>query len=266
VDGYAAPQLHTHVVVFNVTERASGETRALQPRELYKSQQYLTAVYRSELAARLNDLGYEVERGSSGQPEIQGYSRAYLDASSPRRQQIEAHLAEAQRSGAGAAQIAAHRTREAKGDQSQEEMQHRHRELARAFGDQPGAVVRAARTRAQAMDPRRPTVTAHAAVTFAKARNFEREAVVEERALLRDALRRSMGEVTVTAVRTEFQQRVAADEFLGVPQPPGSPGRSFTTREMIALERDTIAVMRAGRHARYSSSVSSRQGSGPVWA
>jgi hypothetical protein len=34
-------------------------------------------------------MGYEVERGAHGQPEIKGYTREYLDASSPRRQQIE---------------------------------------------------------------------------------------------------------------------------------------------------------------------------------
>jgi hypothetical protein len=52
VDGYAAPQLHTHVVFFNLTETENGETRSLQPRELYRSQQYATAIYRSELALR----------------------------------------------------------------------------------------------------------------------------------------------------------------------------------------------------------------------
>ena len=57
VDGYAAPQLHTHAVVFNVTETADGNTRALQPQELYKTQQYATAVYRSELATRLQGMG-----------------------------------------------------------------------------------------------------------------------------------------------------------------------------------------------------------------
>ena len=92
VDGYAAPQLHTHAVVFNVTETADGEARALQPQELYKTQQYATAVYRSELAARLQELGYEIERGAHGQPEIKGYTQEYLEASSPRRQQIEEHL------------------------------------------------------------------------------------------------------------------------------------------------------------------------------
>src|SRR6195256_1658340 len=81
VNGYAAPQLHTHVVFFNLTETDDGEAHALQPRELYKTQQYATAVYRSELAHRLKGLGYEMERGESNQPEIKGYSREYLEAS-----------------------------------------------------------------------------------------------------------------------------------------------------------------------------------------
>ena len=115
MDGYAAPQLHTHVVVFNVTETDDGDARPLQPRELFKSQQFLTAVYRSELAMSLRQLGYDIDRGASGQPEIRGYSPEYLEASSPRRQQIEGHLEARQLAGAGAAQLAAHQTREPKG-------------------------------------------------------------------------------------------------------------------------------------------------------
>jgi conjugative relaxase-like TrwC/TraI family protein len=71
-EGYAAPQLHTHVVIFNVTERENGDTRALQPRELYKTQAYATAVYRAELATRLTAMGYEIARGESGQPDVRG--------------------------------------------------------------------------------------------------------------------------------------------------------------------------------------------------
>src|SRR5450432_288000 len=110
VDGYAAPQLHTHAVVFNVTERDNGQTRALQPQELFASQHYATSVYRSELAVRLRGLGYELERGKHGQPEIKGYTKEYLEASSPRREQIKDHLRELGIDGAGAAQVAAHRT------------------------------------------------------------------------------------------------------------------------------------------------------------
>ena len=92
VDGYAAPQLHTHVVIFNVTERENGDTRALQTHELYRSQQCATAVYRTELALRLKQLGYEIEQSPNGAPEIRGYTQEYLEASSPRRQQIKEHL------------------------------------------------------------------------------------------------------------------------------------------------------------------------------
>src|SRR5229473_5685091 len=142
VNGYAAPQLHTHVVFFNLTETPDGKSHALQPRELYKTQQYATAVYRSELATRLKGLGYEIERGKSGQPEIKGYSEEYLAASSPRRQQIEEHLAKENQRGADAAQIAAHKTRQPKLELSHEDVQQRHREIAAVFGNQPDRVVR----------------------------------------------------------------------------------------------------------------------------
>jgi hypothetical protein len=44
------------------------------------------------------------------------------------------------------------------------------------------------------------------AITFARDRNFEREAVVDERDLLRDALRRSLGEAPVELVKAEFER------------------------------------------------------------
>jgi conjugative relaxase-like TrwC/TraI family protein len=250
VDGYAAPQLHTHVVVFNVTETERGETRPLQPRELYKTQQYATAVYRAELAMRLQDLGYGVERGAHHQPEIAGYSAEYLEAASPRRQQIEAYLAEHAQHGAGAAQIAAHQTREAKQDVSAENMQ-QHRERAQAFGAQPAHVVQAAQEVAHTprYDRTRDVLhlMAQTSVTFAKERNFERSAVVDERAVLRDALTRGMRAVSLATVRDEFEHRVEAGEFVARAQPTGVPGRAFTTREMIALEQETIQMMHQGR-------------------
>lgn len=245
VDGYAAPQLHTHVVFFNLTETANVETHALQPQELYRTQQYATAVYRSELAARLKELGYEIERGESGQPEIRGYSREYLEASSPRRQQIEEHLAKENQRGAGAAQIAAHQTREGKLELSHEEMQERHRAMARAFGDQPERVVQSARKRREQLREE-PTEKAIAqAIHYSREKNLEREAVADERALMRDALKRSMGEATFGEVKAEFEKRVQSGEFIEASH--RAPGRAFTTGEMIGYERDTINAMRAGQ-------------------
>jgi signal recognition particle GTPase len=85
-------------------------------------------------------------------------------------------------------------------------------------------------------------------VTFSKERNLEREAVVDERELLRDALRRSMGEATFTEVRGEFEKRVSAGEFIEVGNNLSALSRAFTTEEMIGYERETIQMMREGQN------------------
>lgn len=249
VDGYAAPQLHTHVVIFNVTERENGETRALQPHELYRSQQYATAIYRSELALRLNQLGYEIQPSPSGVPEIKGYSEEYLEASSPRRQQIKEHLSQEGFQGAEAAEIAAHRTRGAKLDISHEEMQRRHLDLARQFGNQPERVVRAAQVRAREMDNLTPSrdqaqESAAQAVRYAIERTFEREAVTDDRELMREALKRAMGQAPLATVGEQFAREVRDGGLIQL----DSQSRKFTTREMIHLEQDNILFMRGGQN------------------
>jgi conjugative relaxase-like TrwC/TraI family protein len=247
VDGYAAPQLHTHVVFFNVTQTASGESRALQPRELYKSQQYATAIYRSELAARLKEMGYEIERGKSGQPEIKGYSAEYLEASSPRRRQIEEHLARTNQRGARAAQIAAHKTREKKLETSHEEMQERHRVLATKFGGQPEHIVEAARRRGHQHKPEPNERMVRQALAYSTERNLEREAVADERALLRDAMSRSMGQATFAEVKAGLERKSQFGELTELQEHSNSPSRAFTTKEMQSYEREAIQGMREGQ-------------------
>ncbi len=260
VDGYAAPQLHTHVVVFNMTERENGEMRALQPRELYRSQQYATAIYRSELALRLRHLGYEIEQSAHGAPEIRGYSQEYLEASSPRRQQIKEHLSEQGRSGAESAQIAAHRTREAKLNITHEEMRRQHRAMAKKHGNQPEHVVREAQARLHHIEPLnedRMQQVAQQSVEYSMQKNFERDAVSDERDLMRDALRRSMTEAPVGEIRRQFEYEIEQRHLLPTNHDQAQPSRLFTTDEMIALERDNIRLMQQGVN-KYTELVSAR--------
>ncbi len=248
VDGYAAPQLHTHAVVFNVTETADSQTRALQPRELYRTQQYATAVYRSELTARLQNLGYEIERGAHGQPEIKGYTREYLEASSPRRQQIEEHMEKAGVRGAGAAQIAAHQTRDAKQPLSHEEVRAQHQRLAQEHGQQPQRVIEEAAQRPGVeLKPEQSGVAAHDGVSYARERGMEREAVADERTLMRDALKHTMGDARLPEVRAEFERRVQSHGLIEVERRPGLAGRAFTTPEMQGYERELIERMKMGQ-------------------
>ena len=251
VDGYAAPQLHTHTVIFNVTERESGQTRALQERGLFASQQFATAVYQSELTYRLRDLGYEIEAGRSGAPEIKGYSQEYLDASSPRSQQIREHLEKSGYQGPEAAQIVAHSTRDRKEIHSPAEVLAAHQQIAAEFGNQADKVVADARERSQAHARQRndedSRQIARQAVTYARDRSFEREAVTDERDLYRDALRRGMSETTYAEVRAGFEARIASGEFQLVLGQKHDSGRQFTTAETIRAERDILRQMQQGQ-------------------
>jgi conjugative relaxase-like TrwC/TraI family protein len=248
VEGYAAPQLHTHAVVFNVTETADGNTRALQPQELYKTQQYATAVYRSELAARLQGMGYEIERGEHGQPEIKGYSREYLEASSPRREQIKEQLREQGRSGPEAAEIAAHQTRDAKQPLSHDEVRERHQAMARVHGDQPQRVLaEAAQRPGVELKPEQSKLAAHEGMSYARERGMEREAVTDERSLMRDALKHTMGEARLPEIKAEFEKRVQSAELIEVPRREGLAGRAFTTGEMQGYERELIDRMKSSQ-------------------
>jgi conjugative relaxase-like TrwC/TraI family protein len=248
VDGYAAPQLHTHAVIFNITERETGEYRALQPQSLFASQQFATAIYQSELTYRLRQLGYEITAGRSGAPEIKGYTQEYLDASSPRSQQIREYLERTGRNGKEAAEIAAHSTRDNKEIHSLGEVMAAHRKLAAEYGNQADAVVRVARERSQHKEPElNPQQRVREAVTFSRDKNFEREAVVDERAIVRDALRRGMGEITYAQVRGNLTARLASGEFQTVER-QHSPGRHFTTARTIEAEREILLRVREGHN------------------
>jgi conjugative relaxase-like TrwC/TraI family protein len=249
VEGYAAPQLHTHVFIVNVTERADGTTRALQERGMFDTQNYATAVYQSALTYRLRDLGYDIEAGKSGAPEIKGYSQEYLDASSPRSQQIKEHLAKTGYTGAEASQIAAHATRDKKVILSPEQVLEAHRTVATSFGNQPSAVVTQARLRAQTQShATEPITQAKEAVTYARSSNFEREAVVDERTLMRDALRRGMGETTFAHVKAEFDSRHDRGDFREMNGEKHATGRTFTTPETIANERANVWHVMSGQN------------------
>jgi hypothetical protein len=238
-----------NVVVFNVSQRDNGQPRAIQPHSLFASQQFATAVYQSELTYRVRQLGYEIATGRSGAPEIKGYTQDYLDASSPRSQQIREYLERTGRSGKEAAEIAAHSTRDRKEIHSPAEVMAAHRKLAADFGNQADAVVRAARERSQHHEkPVNSLDRVRESVTFSRDKNFEREAVVDERALIRDGLRRGMGEITHGQIRSNIEARLASGEFQIVQRNQGVPGRQYTTAKTIEAEQEIVSTMREGQN------------------
>ena len=254
--GYAAPQLHTHVVIFNMTEAPEGKIRSVQPLELYRSQQYATAIYRMNLAEKLQALGYEIEIDArTGAPEIKGFSKEYLRDSSPRREEV---LKEAQemkerlqsqginvREGAGLNQAAARTDRAAK-HYDPAEMRERALEMDARYDNQARqSVERALEQGAIRRSAEEVGKRAQEAVTFARDNAMEREAVVEIRKVKIDALRRNLGLTTYEAVVTELTRRQRQGEFIGIVREPGSP--ETTTRHMLEMEQSNIQTMLDGQ-------------------
>jgi conjugative relaxase-like TrwC/TraI family protein len=249
VDGFASPQIHTHSCLMNLTETQDGKAHSLQTSELFKAQALATAVYRAELAIQLKELGYEIERSPSDSPEIKGYSKDYVLASSPRSQQIDKYLNEHGLSGPEAAQIAAHRTRASKVSIPREEVHAQHNAMAETFGNQPERVVALAQERqAHYHAPVNTEELADTAIKVAKNRNIERRAVIDGRAILADALRHGMGTLRTADVHAALERSIQAGHLIEVPQQSWQVGHAYTTPEMKQMEVEVLQSMLQGRN------------------
>jgi len=111
------PQLHSHAVVPNMTRSADGQWRALDASEIFKNKMSAGAIYRSELASELKQLGYEVKitDKTKGTFELKGYDQKQLAEFSSRRAEIKEALSKALHpESAKAAESAALNTRQRK--------------------------------------------------------------------------------------------------------------------------------------------------------
>ncbi|HKU76033.1 MAG TPA: MobF family relaxase [Pyrinomonadaceae bacterium] len=257
--GYAAPQLHTHVVFFNMTQCEDGKVRSVDPLELYRSQQYGTAVYRAHFAEKLQALGYEIRVDPrTGAPEIEGFSEAYLQDSSPRRKEVlkeeEKMRGRMESEGktvsdnARLKQAAARNNRRSK-NFDHGKMQERALEMDARHGYQARRIVAQARARLPLRLPQNEIeIRAQEAVTFARDNALKTEAVADMRTVWKDALRRNLGLTNPTAVAAELQRRQESGELKPINPPQRQP--QTTTERMAAMEKENIQTMLDGKESR----------------
>ncbi|MHB8384429.1 MAG: MobF family relaxase [Candidatus Binataceae bacterium] len=246
-DGYGPdPHLHTHVVIANMTRRPGGQWRGLDPIEIYRAQSFATAVYRSELAREVLQLGYEITiAGRDGRWELDGYTREQVMAFSRRRQDIEQALASKGLAGAKAAQNIAHRTRLAKDNRDEESLKAEWRSRALQYGIGVERLLSQSRERSPIQFSR--PEKAEEAIRQSIDENIEREAVIDRRALEAKALQHAMGSVELDQIRIESERFQQIGRLVVAGGSVNSPRGAYTTPEMIALERGNIELMRTGR-------------------
>ena len=87
------PQLHTHALVMNATQREDGKWRSLHSRPLFEHKMAAGNVYRAALALALQKAGFEIERThSDGRFEITSVPREVAEHFSKRRVAIDQKL------------------------------------------------------------------------------------------------------------------------------------------------------------------------------
>jgi ATP-dependent exoDNAse (exonuclease V) alpha subunit len=119
--------------------------------------------------------------------------------------------------------------------------------MAVQYGNQPATVVSQAHGRDSRQSlQREPSDVADQGIRSAIARNTEREAVIDERAVLADALRHEMGFVRTAGVKDSFATAVQQGALIEMPQREGRGSRAFTTPEMKQCEAEVLQCMARG--------------------
>jgi conjugative relaxase-like TrwC/TraI family protein len=233
------PQLHTHFTVFNATfDDSERSWKALQAGGMYDAIRYGTAVYRNELAKRVQQIGYRIQPSKHGF-QIEGVSDEVLKRFSKRAQQRDAVVQELEQKlgrklSKNAISLAVHQSRaeKVKGISTAEV---RERQLAQLSSDEQQSLQKLC----SSVHPVRPVRVFEPEIqvlNHAVAHVFERKSVVPEHELLNVALSQRPGEVDLPTLKAavKYSPDLVRTE------------RGFSTRQILATELDLIQTVNAG--------------------
>ena len=233
------PQLHTHFTVFNATfDQAERCWKALEARGMYDAIRYGTAVYRNELAKRVQQIGYRITPAKHGFT-IEGVSDGVLKQFSKRAQQrdevvkeMEEKLGRKLSNDEISHAVHQSRTKKLKGISTAEV---RERQWSQLSGDERQS-LQTIRTSARASSLPRLALVDNQVLNHAVAHVFERKSVVPEHELLSVALSHRLGAVDLNHLKAAVKH---------LPDLVKTE-RGFSTQKILATELDLIQTVNAG--------------------
>ena len=238
------PQLHTHCVVLNATQRRDGEWRSLSSEKLFDHKMMAGSLYRATLAYEIQKYGYTINKThADGRFELKEVPKAVIDEFSTRRQQIAAEMAARGLSGDKMAEQITLQTRirKIKMDRDSLRANWLSRTKTHAFDIQK--TVTEAKEQSHSIKRAHASTLAVDAVRYACAHLAEREARFSHESLMRTALAHTVGDLLPQHIEKAIQQFQAT----GFLKQMAFDNRGFvvwTTREAIALEKENVRLMR----------------------
>jgi conjugative relaxase-like TrwC/TraI family protein len=233
------PQLHTHFTVFNATFDENERCwKALEARGMYDAIRYGTAVYRNELAKRVQQIGYRITPAKHGF-DIKGVSDVVVKRFSKRArqrdavvQEMEAKLGRKLSNDEISHAVHQSRAKKLKGISTAEV---RARQLSELSADERQSLQT---LRALARPSRLPHIALveNQVLNHAVAHVFERRSVVPEHELLSVALSHRLGAVNLDDLKGAVKH---------LPDLVKTE-RGFSTQKILATELDLIRTVNAG--------------------
>jgi conjugative relaxase-like TrwC/TraI family protein len=233
------PQLHTHFTVFNATFDESERCwKALQARGMYDAIRYGTAVYRNELAKRVQQIGYRIQPAKNGF-QIEGVSDGVLQQFSKRAQQRDAVVKQMEEKlgrklSNNEISHAVHQSR-AKKIKGISTAEVREQQLSQLSADDRQS-LQTLRMSARSSCLPRIALGENQVLNHAVAHVFERKSVVPEHELLSVALSHRLGAVDLNHLK------VAVKHLPDLVKTE----RGFSTKEIVATELSLIQTVNAG--------------------
>lgn len=244
------PQLHTHAVVMNLTQRSDGAWRALKNDEIVKSVKKFGAVYRAELAIELQKIGFELRHERDGSFELSHISREQLEAFSQRSKQINEGLADLglSREEANTNQIqnVVLKSRAKKTNIDREILYKDWVDRASGLGidflhrEWAGQGNEFINSQRRSINNLTLEQNANLAVKYAVKHLTERQSVVSEKDLIDIAMKHGVGRVTLKDIVSEVEKRVddgflIREEPLYKPASEASENSNMTKSDWIKL-------------------------------
>ena len=236
------PQLHTHAVVINATQRPDGEWRALDQTEFYKQQKLLGAIYRSELALEVQRLGYQITTTHvDGRFELSHFNQQQIEGFSSRSQSIKNALSQLGKTRDTATakekEIATLATRSAKGELDRAALKERWLEKANELGINMNPKL-------EVSEFSKSTISeiTKDAVAFSVAHNTERQSIVTEAQLVQAALEHGTGKISLADVNAEIYRQAKNGTLI-------REDNLYTTESAQQREKQFLAVEFNGRNS-----------------
>ncbi len=238
------PQLHTHCVIMNMTQKEDGQWRAISNEQFFERKIELGQVYRNALAKIITqELGYSITSDNKGLFEIKGVGKEVIDVFSGRTPQIEAKVAELRELYPNAndqklREWATLDSRQSKKNVDIETVKQDWSDRLKNLGYTKESLREAAQKASE--NSKSNTLNANEAIKKAAEILTSQESVFTQGQLLKEAGKLSIGKEDFNDLGKALEQSISDANIINL------GNQNLTTMEMLRIESTIVNQVRAG--------------------